>query len=288
MALAFDQNRQLLVGTGTPGRVFRVDGAGKGFLLLDTTYQEVRALRVDPKGVIYAAAQSSPRVQGGGESLSEALSAPPPVTPSIPNVSTEITSISVVDLGSASQSGSSALSADRRNPTGAVFRVQPDGLWDEMWASREDAAYDIAIEADGALLVATGTKGKLFRLSGDPVNVVLVTRVPAQQATMLVRVGRPHLRGDGESGIADGDLVGSRDARHLRIGREGRAARLDMGCHRLARDGAGGLEGRSLQPVGQHERRPTMRGVNGRGRTRTPRDRPSRVRKRAISSGARC
>ena len=187
VALAFDQNRQLLVATGTPGRVFRVDGAGKGFLLLDTTYQEVRALRVDPKGVIYAAAQSSPRVQGGGESLSEVLSAPPPVTPSIPNVSTEITSISAVDLGSASQSVTSSLSADRRNPTGAVFRVQPDGLWDEMWASREDAAYDIALEADGALLVATGTKGKLFRLSGDPVNVVLVTRVPAQQATMLVR-----------------------------------------------------------------------------------------------------
>ena len=187
IALAFDQNRQLLVGTGTPGRVFRVDPAGKGFLLLDTTYQEVRALRVDPKGVIYAAAQSSPRVQGG-DSITEVLSAPPPVTPSIPNVSTEITSISVADLGAASQSGASALSADRRNPTGAVFRVQPDGLWDEMWAPREDAPYDIVIEADGALLVATGAKGKLFRLSGDPVNAVLVTRVPAQQATQLVRV----------------------------------------------------------------------------------------------------
>ncbi len=36
--------------------------------------------------------------------------------------------------------------------------------------------------------MATGTKGKLFRLSGDPVNAVLVTRVPAQQATQLVRV----------------------------------------------------------------------------------------------------
>ena len=32
--------------------------AGKGFLLLDTTYQEIHAIRVDPKGVIYAAAQS--------------------------------------------------------------------------------------------------------------------------------------------------------------------------------------------------------------------------------------
>ena len=69
VSLAFDQNRQLLVGTGAPGRVFRVDAAGKGFLLLDTTYQEIHAIRVDPKGVIYAAAQSG-RAQGG-DSLPE-------------------------------------------------------------------------------------------------------------------------------------------------------------------------------------------------------------------------
>jgi sugar lactone lactonase YvrE len=187
VALAFDRQQQLLVGTGTPGRVFRVDSTGRGFLLLDTTYQEVHAIRVDPKGVVYAAAQSSPRVQGGADPLTDG-GAPPPVTPSIPNVSTEITSISVVDVGVSSQTGAAVSAADRRNnPTGAVFRVQPDGLWDEMWNPREDAPYDIAIEPDGALLVATGNRGKLFRLSGDPVNAVLITRVPAQQATMLLR-----------------------------------------------------------------------------------------------------
>src|SRR5688500_2370071 len=73
--------------------------------------------------------------------------------------------------------------------TGAVYRVQPDGLRDELWTSKEDAPYDVAIEPDGAVLVATGTKGKLFRLSGDPVSAVLVTRVPAQQATMIARSG---------------------------------------------------------------------------------------------------
>ncbi|HJU44310.1 MAG TPA: hypothetical protein VJ691_15900 [Vicinamibacterales bacterium] len=185
VALAFDQKQQLLVGTGTPGRVFRVDTSGKGFLLIDTTYQEIHAIRVDPKGVIYAAAQSSPRVQGGADLTDAGL--PPPVTPSIPNVSTEITSISVVDVGP-SQSGAASSASDRRNnPTGAVFRIQPDGLWDEMWTPREDAPYDMAIEPDGALLVSTGNRGKLFRLSGDPVNAVLITRLPAQQATMLLR-----------------------------------------------------------------------------------------------------
>jgi hypothetical protein len=119
--------------------------------------------------------------------LTDVSPAPPTVTPSIPNVSTEIMSITVADSTMTAQSGSTSSSTDRRNPTGAVFRVQPDGLWDELWAPREDAPYDIAIEPDGALLVATGGKGKLFRLSGDPVTPVLVTRVPAQQATMLAR-----------------------------------------------------------------------------------------------------
>ena len=185
VSLTFDQNRQLLVGTGAPGRVFRVDAAGKGFLLLDTTYQEIHAIRVDPKGVIYAAAQSG-RAQGG-DSLTETPVAPPSVTPSIPNVSTEITSITVVDVGTP-QSGGSSSSSDRRpSMTGAVYRVQPDGLWDELWTAKDDAPYDIAIEPDGAILVATGARGKLFRLSGDPVSALLLTRVPAQQATMIGR-----------------------------------------------------------------------------------------------------
>jgi WD40 repeat protein len=186
VSLAFDPNRQLLVGTGAPGRVFRVDAAGRGFLLLDTAYQEVHAIRVDAKGVIYTAAQSG-RPQGGGDAIPEAPTAPPPVTPSIPNVSTEITSITVVDVGAPSGGGSPA---ERRiTMTGAVYRVQPDGLWDELWSAKDDAPYDVAVEADGAVLVATGAKGKLFRLSGDPVSAVLVSRVPAQQATMIARAG---------------------------------------------------------------------------------------------------
>jgi len=185
VALAFDHNRQLLVGTGAPGRVFRVDAAGKGFLLLDTTYQEIHSIRIDPKGVIYAAAQSS-RSQGGSDTLNEPTVTVPSVTPSIPNVSTEITSIAVVDTGSAMQPSSPG--AERRSTmTGAVYRVQPDGLWDELWTTKDDAPYDLAIEPDGAVLVATGAKGKLFRLSGDPVSAVLLTRVPAQQATMIAR-----------------------------------------------------------------------------------------------------
>ena len=188
IALSFDTTGQLLVGTGSPGRVFRVDGQGKGFLILDTPYQEIRALRVDPKGVLYVAAQSGRAASGGGDAPTPITTDPAPAP--VPTVSTEITSFAIIDVPVAPQPAStSGGPPDRRGPTGAVYRVLPDGLWDLLWESREDAPYDIAFEPDGSLLVATGARGKLFRLAGDPMRPTLLTRITAQQATMIHRVG---------------------------------------------------------------------------------------------------
>ncbi|MGH9200278.1 MAG: hypothetical protein ACRD2A_03470, partial [Vicinamibacterales bacterium] len=165
-----------------------VDAAGKGFLLLDTRFQEIHSIRIDSKGMIYAAAQSA-RQAPQTEDRTDA--GPPPPTPApVPTVSTEITSVAVIDVP-VTPSGvqtSPPPRDDRRGPTGAVYRVQPDGLWDELWTSRDDAPYDLAVESDGTVLVATGPKGKLFRLGGNPMRALLLTRVPSQQSTMLARV----------------------------------------------------------------------------------------------------
>ena len=64
-ALAFDKAGNLLVGTESPGRVLRIDPDGKAFVLLDSPFQEIRSLRFDDKGVLYAAAVSG-RDGGGG------------------------------------------------------------------------------------------------------------------------------------------------------------------------------------------------------------------------------
>jgi WD40 repeat protein len=186
VTLAFDAGGRLLVGTGSPGRVFQVDRSGRGFLLLDTTYEEVRSIRADAKGVLYVAAQNG-RAASGGEDRPEAPAAPP-TPPPVPSVSTEITSFAIIDTGVSAQAAQTSPAADARRPgpTGAVYRVLPDGLWDELWTSREDAPYDVLFESAGGVLVATGPRGKLFRLAGDPVRSVLIARVPAQQATLLV------------------------------------------------------------------------------------------------------
>ena len=63
---------------------------------------------------------------------------------------------------------------------------------------------------------------------------------------------RSHVHRDRQSGTADVGVVGARDARHVRIRRERRAPRVDVGRGGLARARAGRHEGRGLHALGQH------------------------------------
>jgi sugar lactone lactonase YvrE len=183
MTLAFDRDGRLLAGTESPGRVFRIDASGKPFVLLDSSYTEIRMIRVDSGGNIYVAAVSGRGNSGGG---SGPVPAPEPSTQVLtPNVSTEITVVAIAESPvSPSQPATSAPA--RTGPSaGALFRIQPDGASDLIWESREDLPYDVAFESGGSLLVATGNKGKIYRLAGDPMQPTLVARVNAQQVTSL-------------------------------------------------------------------------------------------------------
>ena len=190
ISLAIENDGHLLVGTESPGRLFRLDANGKPFVLLDSPYNEIHTLRLDPKGVIYAAAVSG---AGGSMPSTPPPSSAEPSTSSTPtvSVSTEITAIAVLD--STPQGGPATATPERSNTgpsAGGVYRITPDGVWDLIWSSREDSPYDVALEPDGSVLVGTGNKGKIYRLSGDPLQPTLLTRATAQQVTALMRDGQ--------------------------------------------------------------------------------------------------
>ena len=193
MSLAFDRNSDLIVGTGTPGKVLRVDASGKAFMLLDSPFQEIRALRFDGKGMLYVAA-----ISGRGSSGSSGADTSTAITPAettrqlTPNVSAEITSISIVDVGGGA-GGSGSTREDRRSPKGAVYRITPDGVWDLVWESRDDSPYDLVFDQNNTLVVATGNKGKIYRLEGDPLEPTLLARAAAQQVTALYKDSRGRL-----------------------------------------------------------------------------------------------
>jgi sugar lactone lactonase YvrE len=190
MSLAFDREGRLLAGTESPGRVFRIDAAGKPFVLLDSSYTEIRTIRVDATGNIYVAAVSG-RAGGGTDRLSQPTPDPSPQVLT-PSVSTEITVVGIAESPISSSQPSLTPSGRSGPSTGALFRILPDGASDLIWESREDMPYDVAFEPNGSLLVATGNKGKIYRLSGDPLQPTLVARANAQQVTSLLpeREGR--------------------------------------------------------------------------------------------------
>jgi WD40 repeat protein len=185
VSLSFDKDGDLLAGTESPGRVFRIDSSGKAFVLLDSPYREIHALRVAGDGTIFAAA-----VNGGsssGPSASEVLASEAP-RPPVPTVSAEITGVSPIESpisGGTSSAPSAATS--KRAGRGAIYRIRPDGLWDLLWDAGDDSPFDMLIEPGGGLLVGTGTEGKIFRVAGDPARATLLARAGARQVTAMLR-----------------------------------------------------------------------------------------------------
>jgi hypothetical protein len=186
VSLAVMANGDLIAGTESPGRVFRIDPGGKAFVLVDSPYREIHAIRLGSDGAIYAAAVSA------GPGTADR----PPDTmttdtsrPAVPSVSAEITSMSVVEGPTAATSPPppSISRAPRRQPRGAIYRIRPDGLWDTVWETGDDAPYDLLIEEGGSLLVGTGTEGKIFRITGNPARATLLARAGARQVTSLLR-----------------------------------------------------------------------------------------------------
>jgi hypothetical protein len=181
LALAFDAENNLLAGTGGPGWVFRISPEGQAFVLVDTEYEEVRAVRPGQDGVIYAVAMSQVSRRGSSAPMS-----PMSAQVSAPTVSvtTEVQAIAIADVNGRARvqsvtNGGETKAAGR----GAVFRIEPDGIWNVVWRSNEDAPYDIALGQDGGFLVGTGNDGKVFQVAGVPPRVVLLARATAQQVT---------------------------------------------------------------------------------------------------------
>jgi sugar lactone lactonase YvrE len=185
VSLAIASSGELLAGTESPGRVFRLDQTGKAFVLLDSPFKEIHALRVAADGTIYAAAMSAATSAGDdrpGDTPPSDTGRPP-----IATVSAEITAMAVVESGVSGASTPSSSIRQRRGGRGAIYRIRPDGFWDNVWDTGSDVPYDLLIEPNGSLLVGTGTDGKIFRISGDPTRATLLARAAARQVTALLR-----------------------------------------------------------------------------------------------------
>jgi len=179
--LAFDTHNNLIAGTEPSGRILRVtraenknrkekdSAAADGFVLYETAKREVTALAVAPDGNIYAAAI--------GEKQRPTTPAPTTVI-TTPQGTTTITGGAVV-LGGQPQ-GQIPFIPFPQQLFSSIYRLSPDGAPEELWNSRDDVVYSLALNSDGRLLAGTGNNGALLAIDGRGVFAQLAKAGSAQ------------------------------------------------------------------------------------------------------------
>src|SRR5467141_1709315 len=179
--LALDTHNNLLAGTEPSGRILRISragnsgskskdaSAGEGFVLYETGKREVTALTVAGDGAIYAAAI--------GEKQRPPTPAPTTVI-TTPQGTTTITGGAVV-LGGQPQ-GQTPFIPFPQQLSSSIYRLSPEGAPEELWNSRDDVVYSLAINSDGRLLAGTGNGGALLAIDGRGVFAQLARAGSAQ------------------------------------------------------------------------------------------------------------
>jgi len=181
----------LLAGTESPGQVIRVDPTGRAFVLLDSSHEEIRSLRPQPDGsLLVVAVSGQPAPAAAPSPAVTSNSAPVPTV----SVTTSVTALVVSNSSSASRGGTTTSATTGAGQKGAVYRIAADGLWDLIWSSDVDTPFDAVADAEQNVLVGTGPDGKIYRVSTNPAQTILVTRAPAQQVTRFLRAPDGSLR----------------------------------------------------------------------------------------------
>ena len=180
--MAFDAKGNLLVGTEPSGRVLRVtkksnasarkdkdkEPAAEGFVLYETSKREITALAVAPDGNVYAAAIGEKQHPGA---TSTAI------------ISTSGGTTTIVGGGAISGAGAQVASPFVPFPpvlSGSIYKIAPDGAPEELWTSRDDVVYSLALNSEGRLLAGTGNNGALLAIDGRGVFAQLAKAGSAQ------------------------------------------------------------------------------------------------------------
>jgi hypothetical protein len=192
ISLVADRAGNLVAGTDPGGLVLRVSPEGKTFALFDSPLREVHSLALAPDGSIYALA------------LSDAATGPRPVQPAATSTQTVSASgaggsvsgtVTTVDEsgGQAQQfPGQQQPQARSRNELqnarSAVFRILPDGATDVLWSSATVTAFAVAAAPQGGrVLVGTSDKGRVYAVTDDGRDTLLVQSSEDQISSFVVR-----------------------------------------------------------------------------------------------------
>ena len=183
------------LGTEPSGIVFRIAGESGAMALYDSPLAEIRALALNAAGEVFAAAvAASP---GGAAAGAGAVPAAPETAPGSAGVVATTSFRVLAAAGPVPSPGPAATSAN--GMMGALYRIAPSGAARTIWESGRDRPLSLAMLRDERLLLGTGDRGRVYRLTRDG-EVTLLFRVDSEQVTAAVSEGGVTLLGASNPG----------------------------------------------------------------------------------------
>jgi sugar lactone lactonase YvrE len=186
VSMALDRSGNLLAGTDPGGLVLRVSQDGKVFALLDSPAQEIHSLTVMDDGMIYAlginqtGGVTSQPVKIGSSSTST-LSGEGTVTVTILDENQQSSDLQgIVNQAQGQGKAEGAKSV--------VFRLDPEGGSEVRWRAPDTVAFAARPLADGRLLIGTGNRGRIYQVSKDRSQTLLI-QSPEDQTSNIFAVG---------------------------------------------------------------------------------------------------
>jgi hypothetical protein len=186
ISLAVTPQGDLIAGTDSGGLVLRVSPEGKTFALFDTQLREIHALAPAADGSIYALALSDAAASARAPSTPAVT--PQPSEGATPSTSVTITAIDESGTPIQTTGGPTRSRSDVSNARSAVFRILPDGATDVVWSSPTVTAFSIAPALQpGSVLIGTADKGRIYSVTNDGRDTLLLQSPEGQISSLLVR-----------------------------------------------------------------------------------------------------
>lgn len=186
ISLAVTAQGDLIAGTDSGGLVLRISPEGKAFALFDTQLREIHSLAVGADGSIYALALSEAAAAARAQTTPAV--APPTSDASTPTTSVTITAIDESGAPLQTQAPVTRSRVDVSNARSAVFRILPDGANDVVWSSTTITAFSIAPALQpGSVLIGTADKGRIYSVTNDGRDTLLLQSPEGQISSLLVR-----------------------------------------------------------------------------------------------------
>ena len=181
------------LGTEPSGIVFRIAPDSGAMALYDSPQDEIRGLARNAAGEVFAAAVAdSP----------EAGMADPAPSPGPPQAAAPVAAVSTATSFralAAAVGGAARTAAGGASRKNALYRIAPSGAATAIWESSTDRPLSLAMLRDERLLLGTGDRGRVYRISREG-EVTLLLRAESEQITAAVSAGGRTLLGASNPG----------------------------------------------------------------------------------------